>query len=46
MVGEAELLDLLSDASNAANAGVVAADMAAHNMAVEIVGHLDIRSGG
>ena len=30
----AELLDLLSDASNAANAGVVAADMAAHNMAV------------
>ena len=32
-VGGAELLDLLSDASNAANAGVVAADMAAHNMA-------------
>ena len=30
----AELLDLLWDASNAANAGVVAADMAAHNMAV------------
>ena len=30
----AKLLDLLSDASNAANAGVVAADMAAHNMAV------------
>ena len=28
------MLDLLSDASNAANAGVVAADMAAHNMAV------------
>ena len=28
------MLDLLWDASNAANAGVVAADMAAHNMAV------------
>eukprot|EP01044_Picomonas_judraskeda_P006380 COSAG03_NODE_633_length_6609_cov_73.574808_4_plen_133_part_00 len=33
-VGGAKLLDLLSDASNAASAGVVAADMAAHNMAV------------